>query len=500
MSRKTITGILEPLVFSLEESMSQQTKYETVIGLEVHCQLSTESKLFCSCPTNFGADVNKNTCPVCLGYPGALPVFNEKVIEYAVLFALGVGAEIKPKSYFARKQYFYPDLPKGYQITQFDKPYCEGGGILLSSGKKINLIRAHIEEDAGKSIHAEEYSYIDLNRAGIPLLEIVSEPELRTAAEASEYLKKLRMLVKYLGISDANLEEGSFRCDANISLRKHGDLEYGTRCEVKNLNSYRHIEQAIHYEVLRQSDLLDNGEKVVQQTLLFEESSGKTKPMRGKEDAHDYRYFSDPDLKAIVVSSDLVLQVKARMPKLPDQVYQHFTGNLGLTHQDATVLSSDKNVANFYEQLLTNLDSKLNEKQIANWLIETYLPASQQFSWDLAKPEISIDAFTSLLVMFSEGSISSTAAKKVFLYMIETKKTAKECVTELGLDQVNDKSVIVETVRKVLADNALQVEELKSGKQKVYGYLVGQVMKSSKGKFNPKLVNQLLQELLDEYK
>jgi len=480
--------------------MNQPFEYEVVIGLEVHCQLATQSKLFCSCPTLYGAETNKNTCPVCLGYPGALPVFNQKVVEYGARFAFGVGAKINLESYFARKQYFYPDLPKGYQISQADKPYCEGGAIVLSSGKKINLTRAHIEEDAGKSVHAEDSSYIDLNRAGIPLLEIVSEPEIRSPKEASEYLKKMRILVKYIGISDANLEEGSFRCDANVSIRRFGDSELSTRCEVKNLNSYKHVEQAIQYEIIRQSDLVNSGKKVMQQTLLFDESSGKTKPMRDKENAHDYRYFRDPDLGAIRTSDELLGLVKNSMPVLPDQVLKRFTEEFQLSDQDAGVLAEDHQVVLFYEQSLIKLKGKLSEKQIANWVIETYLPAAQKYGWDLCQPVISVEAFSELLLLYAQDQVSATAAKKLFEAMIETGKDAQSCMKDLGLIQVNDKEAIVKMVEKVLLDNQSQVEEYISGKQKVYGFLVGQVMKASKGKFNPKLVNEVLLEQINERK
>lgn len=475
-------------------------RYEVVIGLEVHCQLSTASKLFCGCSTSFGALPNHNTCPVCLGHPGVLPVANSLAVDYAVKFALAVGAEVKHFSEFARKQYFYPDLPKGYQISQYDKPYCLGGGISLSDGTYVELIRAHLEEDAGKNIHGDSESFVDLNRAGIPLLEIVTKPVIHSAKNASEYLKRLRALVRYLGISDGNMEEGSFRCDANISLRPIGQLELGTRCEIKNLNSFKNIERAINYEVVRQSDLLDAGQVVSQETMLFDPAIGKTRPMRGKEEAHDYRYFPDPDLKFIEIDQTRIRRIRETLPELPLQKSERFQKVYCLSEYDASLLTSERELAEFFEATLLEVGQDLEPKIVANWVVSEFLREANDREWDLSSPPVTSKQLGAMLKLLAKGTISGKIAKTVFRIMVDEGGEPEEIVTNKGLVQISDTSAIDGIIESVLADNQSQIEEYLSGKEKVFGFFVGQVMRLSNGKLNPGLVNSRLREKLDARK
>jgi aspartyl-tRNA(Asn)/glutamyl-tRNA(Gln) amidotransferase subunit B len=475
-------------------------RYEPVIGLEVHCQLKTRSKLFCGCSTEFGALPNHHTCPICLGYPGVLPVINQGAVDFAIRFALAVGAEVREKSVFARKQYFYPDLPKGYQITQFDLPYCSGGKIKLSSSKEIKLTRAHLEEDAGKNIHGEGSSYVDLNRAGVALIEIVSEPEIASPEEAADYLKKLRSIVRYLEICDGNLEEGSFRCDANVSIRPRGQTKFGTRAEIKNLNSFKNIERAISYEIIRQADLLDNGHKVVQQTMQFDPASGKTKAMRSKEQAHDYRYFPDPDLKPLVITNARVAAVKASLPELPEQFAKRFQLQYGLNDYDSAVLTLEKELATFYEDVVKRVGDVVSHKIVANWVLSEYLREVNNRGWNLSDPKITAEMLAELLELIGKDTISGKIAKTVFEEMVETGKRAGAIVKEKGLVQVSDVGAIEKIVEQVLNDSQGQIDEYFSGREKVYGYFVGQVMKLSGGKLNPGLVNKVLKEKLDARK
>ncbi len=474
--------------------------YEVVIGLEVHCQLLTESKLFCGCSTRFGAEANHHTCAICLGMPGVLPVLNHRAVDHAVQFALAVGARINGNSVFARKQYFYPDLPKGYQITQYDKPYCEGGGITLTSGRTVELTRAHLEEDAGKNIHAAEGSLVDINRAGMPLLEIVTQPVLRSAEEAAEYLRLLRSLVRHLRISDGNMEEGSFRCDANVSLRKRGESKLGTRCEIKNLNSFRNIERAIQYETSRQAGILDKGGSVRQETLLFDADTGRTAPMRGKEDSHDYRYFPDPDLGPLRLTDERIAQLKKTLPELPAAMAKRFAETYGLNEADALSLTQERAFAAYFEAVARNVPPDVTGKIVANWLTGDFLAQANQRHWDLAQPPVTASYMAELLTLLGNGTISGKIAKAVFEEMAEKPASPKAIVERKGLVQVSDEGAIHALVEKILAANPAQIAEYLAGKDKMIGFFVGQIMKESQGKMNPGLVNRILKERLDARK
>ncbi len=475
-------------------------RYEAVIGLEVHCQLNTSSKLFCGCPTKFGAMPNHASCPTCLGYPGTLPVLNRQAVDFAIRAALAVGAEIHNTSVFARKQYFYPDLPKGYQITQFDKPYCTNGKLTLTSGKEIRIARIHIEEDAGKSIHGEDASFVDLNRAGTPLIEIVSAPEIHLPEEASDYLKRLHSLVRYLEICDGNLEEGSFRCDANVSIRRKGDKSLGTRCEIKNLNSFRNIEKAITYEIIRQADLLDAGTKILQQTMLYDAASGRTVPMRSKEESHDYRYFPDPDLLPLKILPTRIESIRAALPELPEAMSKRFQERFALPEYDANVLTAEKPLAEFFEKVVHEVGDAVSPKIVANWVHSEFLREANNRSWDLAKPPVTAENLARLLRMIGAGSISGKIAKTVFEQMANHGGDAEEIVKSHGLVQVSDAAAVAMIVEQVIADHPAQIEQYKSGKDKVYGFFVGQIMKVSGGKLNPGVVNGILKDRLDALK
>lgn len=472
--------------------------YDVVIGLEVHCQLMTASKLFCACSTQFGAKPNHHACPVCLGMPGVLPVLNEKAVDHAVSLALALGSTLNPVSVFARKQYFYPDLPKGYQITQFDLPYCEGGGLTLSSGKFVELVRIHIEEDAGKNVHSAAGSLVDLNRAGTPLVEIVSKPVLSSAAEAVEYLKRLRALVRHLGISDGNMEEGSFRCDANVSLKPKGANALGTRCEIKNLNSFKNIEKAVEYEISRQADVLDSGGEIRQETLLFDVDQGVTRSMRGKEDSHDYRYFPDPDLKPLKLAKDRIEALKQALPELPDAMEKRLKDKVGLSDKDAAILTQDQPLCALFTAITKAGD--VDAKQAANWLTGDYLATANEKNWDLARPPVGAEAMRELLLLIKDGTISGKIAKTVFAEMAENPGSPRAIVEKKGLLQVSDEGAIKTLVDKVLDANPSQVAEYLGGKEKMMGFFVGQIMRESQGKMNPGLVNKLLKDRLDARK
>jgi aspartyl-tRNA(Asn)/glutamyl-tRNA(Gln) amidotransferase subunit B len=475
------------------------SQYDLVIGLEVHCQLDTKSKLFCGCSTAFGGEPNAHTCPVCLGLPGALPVVNKTAVDYAIMLALAVGADINRHSVFARKQYFYPDLPKGYQISQFDQPLCERGGVRLDDQKFVPLIRIHIEEDAGKNVHAERGSFVDLNRAGIPLLEIVSAPALTSAEDAAAYLKKLHAVVRYLNISNANMEEGSFRCDANVSLKPRGAKELGTRCEIKNLNSFRNIERAIHYEAVRQADILAQGGKIQQQTMLFDAASGTTRPMRSKEESHDYRYFPDPDLPPLVISEPRILRARETMPELPDAVESRFIATFELPAADAAQITGDRDLALYFEAGVAEL-RKGTPKLLANWLLSELAREVNDRGWSYASCPVPPAALAALVDAIAADVISGKIAKTVFRDMVETGRNPAEIIKDKGLIQISDSGAIRDLVGRIVDANPAQVEQFHAGKDKILGFFVGRIMKESGGKMNPALVNEILLEVLNAKK
>ena len=483
-------------------------QWEVVIGMETHAQLTTQSKIFSSASTAFGAEPNTQACPVDLALPGVLPVMNHGAVERAIQFGLAVGARIAPLSVFARKNYFYPDLPKGYQISQYEKPVVEGGKlsfILEKNGKPemhaVQLTRAHLEEDAGKSLHEnfEDMTGIDLNRAGTPLLEIVTEPDMRSAAEAVAYARALHSLVVWLGICDGNMQEGSFRCDANVSVRPVGQAEYGTRCEIKNLNSFRFMEDAINIEVRRQIELIEDGGRVVQATRLYDPDRKETREMRSKEDAHDYRYFPDPDLPPLVIGNEWIERVKASMPELPDAMRTRFVNDYSLTEYDAAVLTQSKDMASYFESLVAQT-GKEHAKQGANWLMGDVSSTLNREGVDIADAPVSAEQLALLLKRIADGTISNKIAKEVFGAMWEAKSTdansADAIIEAKGLKQISDSGELEKIIDDVLADNAKSVEEFRSGKEKAFNALVGQAMKATKGKGNPAQVNELLRKKL----
>ncbi len=476
------------------------SKYEVVIGLEVHVQLTTKTKIFCGCSTEFGQQPNSQTCPVCLGLPGALPVLNKQVVEYAIKTGLATNHRIAPRSIFARKNYFYPDLPKGYQISQFELPICEAGWLDIETEelgkKKIGITRIHMEEDAGKLLHADgNSSSVDLNRACTPLLEVVSEPDMRSADEAIAYLKQLHQIVMYLGVCDGNLEEGSFRCDANVSIRPWGQKELGTRAELKNLNSFRFIKQAIEYEVERQIEVIEDGGKVVQETRLFDADQGVSRSMRGKEEAHDYRYFPDPDLVPLVVSGDWIERVRGELPELPAVKLQRYLDELGLPAYDAGVLCAERPVAEYFEALVALHG---NAKLCSNWVMGEVLRSVKEKGIAIADCPVSPQLLAGILQRIDDNTISGKIAKTVFEEIWQSGKTADQVIEAKGLKQVTDTGAIEAIVDAVIAANLGQFEELKGGKDKLIGFFVGQVMQRSKGKANPAMVNQLLQKKISE--
>ncbi|EDM24335.1 Asp-tRNA(Asn)/Glu-tRNA(Gln) amidotransferase subunit GatB [Caminibacter mediatlanticus TB-2] len=470
--------------------------YEVVIGLEVHVQLNTKTKIFCSCPTSFGDEPNTNTCPTCLGLPGALPVMNKEAVKKAVMFGKAVNAKINKISTFERKNYFYPDLPKGYQISQFVVPIVENGEIFIDTkdGKKrIGITRAHLEEDAGKNIHDGDVSKVDLNRAGTPLLEIVSEPDMRSSDEAIAYLKKLHAIVKYLGISDANMQEGSFRVDANVSVRPKGQKEFGTRVEIKNINSFKFIKQAIDYEVERHIEAYEYDEyedEVVQETRLFDSKTGETRSMRGKEESADYRYFPDPDLLPLEVPDEFF---DIKIPELPDEKKQRYMQEFKLKEYDAGVLTSEPELAKFFEEMI----SLGVEPNAANrWLAIELLGRLNKAGLSIENSPVNAKKLSLIAIREKEAVISGAGGKKVLDLLMEEDIEVDEAIEKLGLKQISDESAIEKIVDEVLAANEDKVAEYKSGKEKLFGFFVGQVMKASKGKANPQVVNKLLKSKL----
>ena len=476
-------------------------KYETVIGLEVHVQINTKTKIFCSCSTEFGKPPNTNTCPICLGMPGVLPVLNKQFLEYAMKACLATNCTIAPTNRFARKNYFYPDLPKGYQISQFEEPLGINGYININingAKKRIGLTRIHMEEDAGKLIHGENLgspgkSYVDFNRTGVPLCEVVSEPDLRSAQEARAYLGELKSILQYSEVSDCNMEEGSLRCDANISLRPEGQKEFGTRTELKNLNSFKFVQKAIEYEVDRQTRILEQGENVIQETRLYDSDKGETFSMRSKEEAHDYRYFPDPDLVPVVIDEAWIEEIKKTIPELPEQKKERFMKEYGLPEYNAGVLTSSRELADYFEKC-TSLFTK--PKIISNWVMGDLLRELNKNNQEIGQCPVSPEALVNLLKLIDEAIISGNIAKSVFEEMYQTGKEANLIVEEKGLKQITDDKAIDEMVEGILQANPSQVKEYKGGKEKVLGFLVGQVMKASKGKANPGSVNKLLKEKL----
>ena len=483
-------------------------QWEVVIGLETHAQLTTESKIFSGAPIKFGAEPNTQACPVDLALPGVLPVLNKGAVERAIQFGLAIGATIAPQSVFARKNYFYPDLPKGYQISQFEIPVVQGGKVsfvLETNGKSevktVQLTRAHLEEDAGKSLH-EDYqgmTGIDLNRAGTPLLEIVTEPDMRSAAEAVAYAKALHSLVVWLGVCDGNMQEGSFRCDANVSVRPVGQKEYGTRCEIKNLNSFRFLEEAINYEVRRQIELIEDGGKIVQETRLYDPDKKETRSMRSKEDAMDYRYFPDPDLPPLVIAQEWIARVKAALPELPAAMRERFTQDYQLSEYDAMVLTQSKDMASYFEAVVATA-GKDQAKSAANWLMGDVASTLNRESMEISQAPVNAKQFALLLTRIADGTISNKIAKEVFAGMWEAPSSSESLVDEIieakGLKQISDSGALEKIVDEVLAVNAKSVEEFRAGKEKAFNALIGQAMKASKGKANPAQLTELLKKKL----
>lgn len=473
-------------------------EYEAVIGLEVHAQLLTDSKIFCGCSTKFGAAPNTHTCPVCLGMPGVLPVLNRKVVEFTIRLALATNCKIARTSRFARKNYFYPDLPKGYQISQYELPVAEHGWIdIEASGqsKRIRITRIHLEEDAGKLIHDETqpFSYIDFNRTGVPLIEIVTEPDLRTPEEASVFLKKLRDIVRYLDICDGNMEEGSLRCDANISLRPAGSEGFGVKTEVKNMNSFRFVQRALEYEIKRQRAILQEGGAIVQETRLWDSNKGVTHGMRSKEEAHDYRYFPDPDLVPVVVEDEWVEKVRQELPELPDAKKARFMKKYELPEHDAVVLTGSKDLAAYFEECVARFPQP---KKVSNWIMAELLRELNRDDREIKNCPVTPGGLADLLKMVDDGVISGKIAKIVFEEMYGTGKSPAAIVEKKGLIQVTDEGKIGEVIDSVLAAHPDQIDEYHSGKEKLLGFFVGQVMKQTQGKANPKLVNKILREKL----
>ncbi|MFC0213585.1 Asp-tRNA(Asn)/Glu-tRNA(Gln) amidotransferase subunit GatB [Paenibacillus chartarius] len=474
------------------------TKYETVIGLEVHVELHTQSKIFCGCATSFGAPPNTHTCPICLGHPGVLPVLNRQAVEYAMKAAMALNCEVATDTKFDRKNYFYPDSPKAYQISQYDKPVGENGYIDIEVNgetKRIGISRVHLEEDAGKLTHVEggAASLVDLNRCGTPLIEIVSEPDLRSPEEARLYLEKLRAIMLYCDVSDVKMEEGSLRCDANISLRLRGETKLGTKTELKNMNSFRGVQKGLEYEEWRQAEVLEDGGRIIQETRRWDEAQGKTISMRSKEEAHDYRYFPDPDLVRLHISDEWKARVRATIPELPDARKARYTAEYGLPSYDAEVITASMKVADLFED---SLKATKDAKAVANWIMGDLLGYLNANNLELDDVKLTGESLGAMIGLIEKGTISNKIAKTVFKSMLETGKSPQQIVEEQGLVQISDEGAIKAIVDQIVANNPQSVADYKAGKEKAIGFLVGQIMKETKGKANPGLVNQLLVDAL----
>lgn len=474
--------------------------YEVIIGLEVHAELSTKTKIFCSCPTEFGGAPNTHTCPICMAMPGTLPVLNEKVIEYAVKAGLATNCEISKNSKNDRKNYFYPDLPKSYQISQFDRPICEHGFIEIETeqGKKnIRLTRIHIEEDAGKLNHDEfgGGTLVDLNRAGVPLIEIVSEPDLRSAEEVEQYLRKLKSILEYIEVSDCKMQEGSLRADVNVSVRRKGETELGTRTEMKNMNSFRSIVRAIEYEVNRQIDIIEDGGKVEQETLRWDDVSGKTFSMRDKEDAQDYRYFPDPDLVAIKLSEEYINDIKNNLPELPESRKHRYLNNYNLSEKDAKLITSSKYLSDLFEDSIKICN---NPKAVNNWIISDISRILNETEMEPIEIPFDANQLGKLVILIDKGTISSSIGKKVLVELFENPRDPEEIIKEKGWIQISDEGAIKEVVIKVLQANPQSIADYKGGKDKALGFLVGQAMRETKGKANPQMLNKMFLEELNK--
>jgi aspartyl-tRNA(Asn)/glutamyl-tRNA(Gln) amidotransferase subunit B len=488
------------------------SNWETIIGLEVHAQLSTESKIFCGCSTRFGSEPNANTCPVCLGLPGALPVLNCRAVELGARAALALGLHINERSIFARKNYFYPDLPKGYQISQYDQPFSANGTLEIMTADRdeaghahewhpmtVNITRLHLEEDAGKNVHeglpeVDRYSYIDLNRAGVPLAEVVTEPDFRSSWQAYDYVNHVRRALQWVGASDADMEKGNLRCEANVSVRRIGDTTFGTKVELKNLNSVRFMQKAIEFEVERHIRTLESGGRLVQETRLWDERLNETRPMRSKEEAHDYRYFPEPDLPPLVVTNDFVEAVRVSLPELPGPRAKRFTGQYGMSYTDASQLTADRALADYYEAAVEA--SGGNARAAANWIRSELLRELENAGLTVEKSPLAAAELGALVSIIDDGKISGKQGKDVLVEMFRTGKTAAAIIEEKGLVQVSDTGEIDRVIDEVMAASPNQLEQYRSGKEALFGFFVGQVMKASKGKANPKVVNERLKERL----